>query len=66
MDFLPFILILLCGLFSIAGGAYDWDFFMNSRKARFFVAIFGRNGARAFYICLGVILVIIAVVARLS
>ena len=41
------------GLFSITCAVMDWDFFMNSRRARLFVAIFGRTGARIFYVILG-------------
>jgi hypothetical protein len=50
----PFGLILVAaGVFSICGAAFDWDFFINSRKAQFFVSMFGRNGARIFYAILG-------------
>jgi hypothetical protein len=45
--------ILLAGLVTALGGYKEWDWFMNHRKARFFVNIFGRNGARLFYIILG-------------
>ena len=47
------LLIAGAGAFSIAGAAGDWDFFMNHRKARLFVALFGRQGARMFYGLLG-------------
>ncbi len=50
------ILFLFGGLFSIAGAAADWDWFMNHRKAQFFVSLFGRNGARVFYMLLGLVL----------
>ena len=53
------LLIVAGGLFSICGAAFDWDFFINSRKARLFVAMFGRNGARIFYVCLGLFLVVL-------
>ena len=46
-------LIAACGIFSICGAAMDWDWFMNNRRARFFVRILGRNGARIFYALLG-------------
>jgi len=41
------------GGFSVLGAAMDWDFFMESRKARLFVGIFGRNGARIVYAVIG-------------
>lgn len=47
------LFFIAAGLFSVAGAVYDWDWFMNHRKARFFVAIFGRTGARIWYALLG-------------
>jgi hypothetical protein len=56
----PFGLIFVAaGLFSICGGVFDWDFYMNNRKARFIVGIFGRSGARIFYVLLGLALVVL-------
>ena len=53
------LLLVAAGLFSICGAAFDWDFFINSRKARFFVSTFGRTGARIFYGLLGLGIVIL-------
>ena len=36
----------------------DFNWFMNNRKARLFVKLFGRNGARIFYTILGVLFVV--------
>lgn len=47
------LLFVGIGLFSLCGAICDWDWFINSRKARLFVAIFGRGGARVFYAVLG-------------
>lgn len=47
------------GIFTICGAACDWDWFMGSRKARFFVAMLGRNGARIFYGLLGIAIILI-------
>jgi hypothetical protein len=44
------------GLFSLAGGVANWNWFMENRKARFFVKIFTRTGARIFYIVLGAVI----------
>jgi hypothetical protein len=57
-----FLLIfgILAGIFSIAGGIFNWDFFMNNSRARFFVDIFGRDGARLFYIVLGVVVILLS------
>lgn len=54
------------GIFSICGAACDWEWFINSRKARFFVTIFGRNGARIFYGLLGSAIVLIGVLMALG
>jgi hypothetical protein len=51
------LILVAAGIFSICGAALDWDFFINSRKARFFVAVFGRTGARIFYGVLGLVIV---------
>ncbi len=45
--------IIGAGLFSFAGGLFGWDWFLNSRKARFLVKIIGPMGARIFYMVLG-------------
>ena len=47
------ILILACGLFTLAGGIKNWDWFMSHPKARFMVGLLGRGGARVFYTILG-------------
>lgn len=51
----------LGGIFSIVGAVADWDWFMNNSRARIFVQLFGRMGARIFYIVLGLFLIGIAV-----
>ena len=53
------LLIAAAGLFSIAGAFFNWDFFINSRKAQLVVAIFGRTGARIFYGALGLAIVVL-------
>ena len=55
------IVILLAGLFSIVCAAFDFDWFMNNRRASIFVKLFKRNGARVFYIVLGIVLCIMGV-----
>jgi len=47
------LILVAVGLFSICGAAFDWDWFINSRKAQPFVTLFGRTGARVFYMLLG-------------
>lgn len=52
-----FIVCLAGGLFSIAGAYFNWEFFFSSRKARPFVQLIGRNGARIFYAALGIFII---------
>lgn len=54
------ILILACGIFTIFCAAKDYDWFMNHRKAKLFVAIFGRGGARVVYVLLGLVLTVVS------
>ena len=53
------LLVIAIGIFSICGAAFDWDFFLNNYKARFFVTILGRTGARMFYGIFGLVIVIV-------
>jgi len=53
------LLLVLGGLFAIAGSVLDWEWFMSSRKARVFVNLLGRGGARVFYCLLGLAVAII-------
>jgi len=50
------IFFILAGLFSFAGAVFDWDWFMTHYRARPFVRLLGRNGARILYALLGVLL----------
>lgn len=60
------LLIIVAGGFSIWGAATDQDFFMNSRKARLWVRLMGRNGARVLYILLGVLIIIMGCTAAFA
>ena len=53
------LILVAAGLFSICGAAFDWDFFLNSRKAQFFVSMLGRTGARGFYGILGLVIMVL-------
>jgi len=64
-DFLAWFLIA-CGSFGFLGGALDWSYFMESRKAQFFVRFLGRGGTRAFYVLLGAALVALGVCGLLG
>ena len=49
--------LIAAGVFSIAGSFFNWDFFFNSRKAKTFVKLIGRTGARIFYTILGLFII---------
>jgi small neutral amino acid transporter SnatA (MarC family) len=71
MEFLDssyFQLLLIAGggLFSIAGAVFNWDWFMNNDRAQPFVNFFGREGARVFYVVLGLVLIVLGVVIFLQ
>ena len=53
------LLLVLGGLFAIAGGAFDWEWFMSNRKARAFVSLLSRSGARILYCVLGLAIAIL-------
>lgn len=57
MEIAVILIIVACGAFSICGGVFNWDWFMNNYKAKPFMAIFGRTGTRIFYIVLGIIII---------
>lgn len=50
---------ILFGIFTMVCAYKDYEWFMGNQKAKFFVNIFGREGARAFYGVLGFILVVL-------
>ena len=62
MNNIQVLLFLVAGLFSIAGAVFNWDWFMNNYRARFFVNIFGRDGARVFYVILGLVIIVLGIV----
>lgn len=52
------ILIILMGLFFIAGAMFDWDFFMESPRVRRFSRLLGsRQRGRVGYGLMGLVLI---------
>ncbi|MEZ6055708.1 MAG: immunity 17 family protein [Planctomycetaceae bacterium] len=47
------LLFIAVGAFAACGGIFNWEWYMNSRRARFFSAILSRTGARIFYVIVG-------------
>jgi len=48
------LLIVAAGLVTAAGGVFNWEWFMNNRRARLLSKIITRSGARVLYVVLGV------------
>lgn len=59
------IIAALCGVFCIVCAATDQDWFFNNYKAAPFVKWFGREGARRFYIGLGIFILVVAVIGMI-
>jgi hypothetical protein len=55
------LLIVAAGAFACCGGWRDWDWFMDNRRARGFVILLGRQGARRAYVVLGAVLVVLGI-----
>jgi hypothetical protein len=60
------LILVAMGTFAFCGGALDWNFFLESRKAQFFVNIFGRNGARIFYALLGLSVIVAGILVMMN
>lgn len=60
------IFSVLIGLLTISAAVFDWDWFMYSSKARFFVNLFGRAGTRVFYGILGIVIIILGILFFLA
>ena len=60
------VLLILAGLFTMAGSMLNWNWFFNSSRARLIVAIFGRQGARIVYGILGILIIIFGILAMIS
>lgn len=58
------LFVFACGVFVIAAAALDWDWFFTNWRARFFVNLLGRDGARLFYALLGALLFFLAAMLR--
>ena len=59
-DLVGFIFAIAVGAFAILASIFNWDFFFNSRKAKFMVNVLTRNGARIFYGIVGLALFFLA------
>ena len=51
------IILILIGLFVLAGSIFNWEWFMTSPRAGFMMRLMGRTGARIFYAVIGLLMV---------
>ncbi|MCB9245482.1 MAG: immunity 17 family protein [Flavobacteriales bacterium] len=54
------VLVIGAGVFSLLASLFNWEFFFTNYRARFFVKLFGRQGARIFYSLLALFMFFIA------
>lgn len=54
---LTIALLIAVGVLAIAGGTLEWSVFMRNRRVRVFIELFGRDGARAFYVGIGMTMI---------
>lgn len=57
------VVCFIAGAFSLICSACNFDWYFNTRKAQRFVRLVGRTGARIFYIVLGIIIMVVALIA---
>lgn len=65
-DMLIFILFILLGSLALIAAVFNFDWYFNTQGAAMFVKWFGRKGARAFYVFLGIILIFCGVMGLSS
>jgi predicted small integral membrane protein len=53
------------GLYVIVAAAGNWNWYFEHPNARYFVARFGRRGARVFYLALGASLILLAGICQI-
>ena len=62
METFAYVLFILAGVFSFVASIKNWDWYFNNRKAKPFVRIFGRTGARIFYTLIGIFIMGVGIV----
>ena len=61
-EYFILVLFIVLGVFSIIASVWNLDWYFQTDGARMFVKRFGRNGARIFYVLLGIGLIACGVV----
>lgn len=60
------IVIALTGALIAAAGAFEWNWFVNHRKARRLTSLIGRGAARGVYVGVGLAAVVTGVLMALG
>lgn len=53
------IVMIVVGLFLLAGGGFNWEWFWTRRRSQIWVDLLGRTGARVAYAVIGLALVVL-------
>lgn len=61
-EYFILVLFIVLGVFSIIASVLNLDWYFQTDGARILVKRFGRNGARIFYVLLGIALIACGVV----
>ena len=56
-EYFILVLFILLGVFSIIASIFNFDWYFETDGAKTFVRWLGRNGARIFYLILGIALI---------
>lgn len=59
-------LFVFLGLFSVISASFNFDWFFQTNGAMTFVKWMGRTGARLFYICLGLALILCGILGFIN
>ncbi len=60
------VFCVLVGGFCVFCSVMNFDWFFSNRKAVPLVKLFGRNGTRIFYICLGAFIMLMALIGGIG
>ncbi len=60
------VIFVLLGLFVIVCAIKDFDWFMEHRRAKIFLKLFGRSGARVFYGIIGIAIIALTVLGYIN
>lgn len=55
------LFLFAIGIFCLLAAIFDWEWWFSSRRARVFVDLLSREGARVFYGIFGVIFILVSI-----